>query len=152
MPVHGVDRGHCLEIDVAKTSRLQDRLKEVEERVVIIHITEDITTNLYLDKSLGCKVSELWCCGFPHAVGLQLGGDLCKEDLCSPGGGAYEHTDVILQHMLSSLKDNKRVINTDHTNRPLLFVSQMKSLESLFVDDVNSRLMCYFHSLLFLYC
>ena len=146
MPVHGVDRGHCLEIDVAKTSRLQDRLKEVEERVVIIHITEDITTNLYLDKSLGCELSELWISGFPHAEGLQLCGDLC-EDLCSPGDGAYEHSVIIQRYILSYSKDNGRVANPRNTNRPVLYVSCMDTLQSLFVDDVNPRLMCFFPGL-----
>lgn len=132
-----------MEKTVPNTAALHNCLQDVKKRVVIIHLTEDITTNLYLDKSLGCKVSELWCCGFPHAVGLQLGGDLCKKDLCSTGDDSYDHTDMILRQMLSFVKDDEEGANSYDTNRPVLVVSQMDSLQSLYLDDVNPRLRCF---------
>ena len=118
----------------------------MKERVVIINIAEDIKSNLYLSKSLGCPLSELWVCGFPNAEGLQLCGDLC-ESMCSAVGGAYEHTDVILRQMLSFVKDDEEGANSHDTNRPVLVVSQMDSLQSLYLDDVNPRLRCFLSGL-----
>ena len=151
IPFHGVDEKDYLEITVKNTAALHNRLQNVKERVVTIHITEDITTNLFLDESLGCSLSELWICGFPHAMGLQLGGNLCKKDLCSPEGEAYEHSGMILRQMLSFVKDDERGANSHDTNRPVLYVSQMDSLQSLYLDDVNPRLRCFLPGLFISY-
>ena len=101
-PFHGIDSNDCLEIAVANTSALHNCLRGVRERVVIIHLMEDVKTCLYLDKSLGCLLSELWICGFSDAMGLQLCGDLCK-DLCSPVGGDYEHNDAVIRRLFPLL-------------------------------------------------
>ena len=145
-PFHGIDSNDCLEITVNNTFALRNRLRRVRERVVIIHLTEDVKTCLYLDKSLGCPLSELWICGFPDAMGLQLCGDLCK-DLCSAVGGDYEHNDAVIRRLFPTFDDaagNNHLFPT----RPLLVVSQMNSLKSLFVDEVDYHMLYHLSSLL----
>lgn len=118
----------------------------MKERVVIINIAEDIKTNLYLSKSLGCPLSELWVCGFPHAMGLQLCGDLC-ESMCSAVGGAYEHNDAVIERLFPRFGDGAVGNNPHFTKRPLLVISQMNNLKSLFVDEVHSHMMCHLSGL-----
>lgn len=113
---------------------------------MIINIAEDIKTNLYLSKSLGCPLSELWFCGFPNAEGLQLCGDLC-ESMCSAVGGAYEHNDAVIERLFPRFGDGAVGNNPHFTKRPLLVISQMNSLKSLFVDDVHSHMMCHLSGL-----
>lgn len=146
-PFHGVDRDDCLEIAVDNTSALHNRLRDMKVRVVIIHLTKDTNTCLYLDKSLGCPLCELWICGFPGAMGLQLCGDLCK-DLCSPVGGDYEHNSAVIRRLFPRFGDDAAGNNHLFPTRPLLVVSQMNSLKSLFVDDVDYHMMYHSSSLL----
>lgn len=146
-PFHGIDKEDCEEITVNNAYALHNCLRSVRERVVIIHLTEDVKTCLYLDKSLGCPLSELWICGFPDAMGLQLCGDLCK-DLCSPVGGAYEHNDTVIRRLFPRFDDDASGNNHLFPTRPLLVVSQMNSLRSLFVDDVDYHMLYHLSSLL----
>ena len=146
-PFHGIDSNDCLEIAVANTSALHNCLRGVRERVVIIHLTEDVKTCLYLDKSLGCPLSELWICGFSDAMGLQLCGDLCK-DLCSPVGGDYEHNDAVIRRLFPPFGDDAAGDSHLFPTRPLLVVSQMNSLKSLFVDEVDYHMLYHLSSLL----
>ena len=114
---------------------------------MIINIAEDIKTNLYLSKSLGCPLLELWVCGFPHAMGLQLCGDLC-ESMCSAVGGAYEHNDAVIERLFPRFGDGAVGNNPHFTKRPLLVISQMNNLKSLFVDEVDYHMLYHLSSLL----
>lgn len=142
---HGIDSNDCLEITVGNTFALRNRLRRVRERVVIIHLMSDIRTGLYLDKSLGCPLCELWICGFPYAMGLMVRGDLCKS-MCSAVGGAYEHNDAVIKRLFPRF-DDASGNNHHYAKRPLLVVSQMNNLRSLFVDEVDYHVMCHLFGL-----
>lgn len=80
-------------------------------------------------------------------MGLQLCGDLCDMDLCSPVGGAYEHNDAVIERLFPRFGDGAVGNNPHFTKRPLLVISQMNSLKSLFVDDAHSHIMCHLSGL-----
>ena len=79
-------------------------------------------------------------------MGLQLCGDLC-ESMCSAVGGAYEHNDAVIERLFPRFGDGAVGNNPHFTKRPLLVISQMNNLKSLFVDEVHSHMMCHLSGL-----